>query len=61
VVKADNVIVPEEVRPVAAAMAPEELTWNKSPEPTVNAAAGEVSPMPTLPLVSKVTLSLPPV
>jgi len=46
-VRPEKLIVPEEVIPVAAAIAPEELIWNKSPEPTVNRAAGEVSPMPT--------------
>jgi hypothetical protein len=35
--------------PVAAAIAPEELTWNRSPEPTVNRASGEGSPTPTFP------------
>jgi hypothetical protein len=41
--------IPLEVIPVAAAIAPVEFTWNKSPEPTVKSAVGEVSPTPTLP------------
>lgn len=41
---------PEEEIPVAAATAPEELTWNASPLPTVNSDVGVVSPIPTLPV-----------
>ena len=48
-VKPEKVMVPEEVMPVAAATAPEEFTWKRSPEPTVNIEAGVVSPIPTLP------------
>lgn len=45
--------VPVLVIPLAAAIAPEELTWKRSPEPTVRAAAGVVSPIPRLPDVMK--------
>ena len=45
-----KVIVPDDVTPVAAVMAPEELTWKASPEPTVKRLAGDVSPIPTLPV-----------
>ena len=50
-VNPENVIVPDEVMPVAAAIAPDELTWNKSPEPTVNKEAGDGSPIPTFPVL----------
>jgi len=53
----EKVIAPEEVIPVAAVIAPEEFTWNRSPEPTVNIAAGEVSPIPNLPLEPKTILA----
>ena len=42
----DCVYPPLVVIPVTAAIAPEELTWNKSPEPTVSAAVGVASPTP---------------
>ncbi len=49
VVKEEKVIVPEEVIPVAEAMAPEELTWNWEEEPTERRLKGSEVPMPTLP------------
>ena len=53
-------MVPEEVIPVAAAMAPEELTWKRSPLPTVKRAAGEESPIPMLPLFKILMSSVAP-
>ena len=44
----DNVMFP------AVVIFPEApATWNKSPSPTVNVAAGVVSPIPTLPFTNK--------
>ncbi len=57
----ENLIVPDEVIPVAAAIAPELFTWNKSPLPTVNNEAGDESPIPTLPPASTLILSRPEV
>lgn len=48
--------VPEDVMPVAAAIAPEELTWKRSPDPTVKSADGSVSPIPMFPLARIVIL-----
>ena len=53
-------MVPLEVMPVAAAIAPVLFTWNASPVPTVKSAAGEVSPIPTFPAVSIVKRSFVP-
>ena len=47
------VAAPERVRAVPVALVeifPVELTWKSSPSPTVKRAAGEVSPIPTLPV-----------
>ena len=38
---------------------PEPFTWNRSPLPTVRSAAGEVSPMPTLPVPVNVMYGVP--
>jgi hypothetical protein len=54
-VNPENVIVPLDVIPVAAAIAPDELTWNRSPDPTDRSAAGVSSPIPTLPFASTVS------
>jgi hypothetical protein len=48
-VKPEKVIVPEELIPVAAATAPEELTWNWEEEPTEKTDEGVVVPIPILP------------
>ena len=45
----ERVIVPLEVMPVAATIAPLLFTWNASPAPTVSGESGDVSPIPTLP------------
>ena len=50
-------MVPEEVIPVAAAIAPELFTWN--PDPTEKREVGLVFPIPTLPLVSAVNAAVP--
>src|SRR5690242_17618403 len=44
-----NVIAPEEVMPVAAAIVPRLSTWNCEPDPTENLLSGVVVPMPTRP------------
>ena len=49
VARSENVTVPEDVTPVAAAIAPEPFTWNWLEEPTLNSEFGAVVPMPTLP------------
>jgi len=46
--KPEKAIVPEELIPVAAATAPDELTWKGEPVPTERAAAGLVTPIPSL-------------
>ena len=53
----EKVMVPLEVMPVAAAIAPELLTWN--PDPTEKRDVGLVFPMPTLPLVRAVNATVP--
>jgi len=45
--KPEKVTVPEEVMPVAAATAPEELTWKKNGSDR-EAAVGLVTPIPSL-------------
>jgi hypothetical protein len=52
-VKPEKVIVPEELIPVAAATAPEELTWNWEEEPTAKMDEGLVLPIPTFPLFAR--------
>jgi hypothetical protein len=47
--KPEKVTVPEEVMPVAAATAPEELTWNWEEEPTEKIDEGLVVPIPMKP------------
>jgi len=47
--KPENVIVPLEVRPVAAATAPDELTWNCELDPTEKRLVGVEFPTPTFP------------
>jgi hypothetical protein len=47
--KPEKVIVPEELIPVAAAIAPEELTWNWELEPTAKIDEGVVVPIPIFP------------
>ena len=56
----ESVMLPVVVKPVAATIAPKELTWNRSPLPTVRREAGEVSPMPTLPRKAVVVILLLP-
>ena len=53
--KEERVIEPELVIPVAAEMAPAELTWNWEEEPTERREEGVVVPIPTLPFA--ITLS----
>jgi hypothetical protein len=53
----EKVIVPEEVIPVAAATAPEELTWNWEEDPTAKMDKGVVVPIPTLPLVVSIFMT----
>src|SRR3990167_10747849 len=36
--------------PAIPRASPVEITWNRSPDPTLRSAAGDVSPMPTLPV-----------
>ncbi len=55
----EKVMVPLEVIPAAAAIAPELFTWNKSPLPTVNKAAGDRSPTPRLPAEFMVARAVP--
>jgi hypothetical protein len=45
----EKATVPEEVIPVAAAIAPELLTWNWDDEPTESRAEGDEFPIPTFP------------
>ena len=52
----DCVYPPVLVMPTTAAMAPLEFTWKRSPLPTTNILAGDVSPMPTFP---EFTITLP--
>ena len=47
VFRALKVTLPDEVTPVAAAIAPLLLTWNWLVEPTDNRADGEPEPIPT--------------
>jgi hypothetical protein len=47
--KPEKAIVPEELIPVAAATAPDELTWKGEPEPTDNKDEGVIVPIPILP------------
>lgn len=46
-VSPEKVIVPEDVIPVAAAIAPDELTWNCEEDPAERRDEGVVVPMPT--------------
>jgi hypothetical protein len=54
----EKVIVPEELIPVAAATAPEELTWNWELEPTEKIDEGLVLPIPTFPLFPRYKIEL---
>ena len=56
----EKVMVPDEVTPVAAAMAPLELTWNWEEEPTEKMDEGVAVPIPTLPLLRIVKAVVPP-
>src|SRR3990172_12105773 len=59
VFKSEKVIDPEEVIPVAAAIAPVESTWNWEVEPTDSKAEGAVVPIPTFPALVMTNLGAP--
>jgi hypothetical protein len=52
VLRPEKVMEPEEVIPVAAAIAPVLFTWNCEVLPTLNKEAGVVVPMPTAPVAA---------
>ena len=60
-VRAEKVMFPEEVMPVAAVTAPVEFIWNWLLMPTLNRAEGEVVPIPVLPELSTNRASVVPV
>jgi hypothetical protein len=59
VLNPENVMVPELVIPVAAAIAPEELTWNCEEDPTEKRDVGEAVAIPTFPFMKIAAYSVP--